>query len=139
MKEYNMTEAEYTEVEHYQSEAEYMYQNEDHTIDEEVLYAEQQEDEWKLTTKSNELILELAIAGRRMKNGAVVLDDLSYNQLRLLAWKARHDGIYNKKYEAHVYNIFQGCADYFTKQKKRLTLMGYIRPFIDKKVKELFK
>ncbi|UGO47757.1 hypothetical protein MCCARTNEY_183 [Bacillus phage vB_BanH_McCartney] len=114
------------------SEAEYMYMNEDHTIDEteeELAYA-----------KIEELITELAIAGRYIKGTRkVVLDVLSLDTLKWLAWGAYAQGDYNEKYERTVVDIFQGQARYLDKQKKRLTLMGFIRPFVDRRVNAMYK
>jgi len=114
------------------SEAEYMYMNEDHTIDEteeELAYA-----------KINELITELAIVGRRMKGtNKVVLDILDTDTLKFIAWGAYAQGDYNEKYEHTVVDIFQGNARYLDRRKKRLTLMGFIRPFVDRRVNEIFK
>ncbi|ALA07700.1 hypothetical protein BC01_119 [Bacillus phage BC01] len=127
-----MSEAEYTEVEYYQSEAEYMYQNEDHTmeeVEEELAYA-----------KINELITELAIAGRYIKGtNKVVLDVLTIDTLKFIAWGAYAQGDFNEKYERTVVDIFHGNANYLDKRKKRLTLMGFIRPFVDRRVNEMFK
>lgn len=114
------------------SEAEYMYQNEDpdmSEVEEELAYA-----------KINEIITELAIVGRRMKGtNKVVLDILDTDTLRFIAWGAYAQGDYNEKYEHTVVDIFRGNARYLDRRKTRLTLMGFIRPFVDRRVNAMYK
>ncbi|QEG04255.1 hypothetical protein [Bacillus phage BC-T25] len=114
------------------SEAEYMYQNEDHYMWE--------EEEERAYAKINEILVELAIVGRRIKGtNKVVLDTLSIDTLRFLAWGAYSQGDYNWKYERTVVDILDDRAHYLTKRKKRLTLMGFIRPFVDRRIDAMFK
>ncbi|ALA13220.1 hypothetical protein TSARBOMBA_187 [Bacillus phage TsarBomba] len=114
------------------SEAEYMAMYE---------YPDMEEEEEDLTyAKINELITELAIVGRRMKGtNKVVLDILDTDTLKFIAWGAYAQGDYNEKYEHTVVDILHGNAHYLDRRKTRLTLMGFIRPFVDRRVDELFK
>lgn len=114
------------------SEAEYMAMYE---------YPDMEEDEEDLAyAKINEIIIELAIAGRRITGtNRVVLDILNIDTLKFIAWGAYAQGDFNEKYERTVLDIFQGRAHYLDNRKKRLTLMGFIRPFVDRRVNEMFK
>lgn len=114
------------------SEAEYMAMYE---------YPDMEEDEEDLAyAKINEIIIELAIAGRYIKGtNKIVLDVLSIDTLKFIAWGAYAQGDFNEKYERTVVDIFHGNANYLDKRKKRLTLMGFIRPFVDRRVNEMFK
>ncbi|AXQ67817.1 hypothetical protein KIOSHI_199 [Bacillus phage Kioshi] len=115
------------------SEAEYMYMNEDITIDpEEKDYEEQ---ECRERDKVGKLIRKLALYGRRMKNsGVVVLDILCLDELVVLADSAAEEGTYNRKYIRSAFDVVHGKAHYLSLQKKRLVLMGFIRPYVDIKV-----
>jgi len=115
------------------SESEYMYMNEDITIDpEEKDYEEQ---EYRKRDKASKLIRRLALRGRRMRNsGVVVLDVLRLDELGSLARAALEVDTYNRKYLKTALDIINGRAGYLSLQNKRLVLMGFIRPYVDIRV-----
>ncbi|AHN66672.1 hypothetical protein Bcp1_197 [Bacillus phage Bcp1] len=116
------------------SEAEYMYMNEDITI--EPFEDEDLEEQDRVKRdNASKLIRKLALYGRRMKNsGVVVLDILCLDELVVLADSAAEEGTYNRKYIRSAFDVVHGKAHYLSLQKKRLVLMGFIRPYVDIKV-----